>query len=237
VKGDTVVSLTFDDGSASQYDTLDILSSHHMNATFYINTAMVNSSPYYMTWPQVAELAAEGNEIAGHTLHHVNLTAANPAKERSEVCDDRQALVAGGFGGVSFAYPEGALDARAESDVRSCGYQNARLTGGLWYPGCASCPAVETMLPANRYAIRTAPPVTTATTLADLQASVTTAEAHGGGWVPMVFHGICDNRCTAENSLRPAVFTAFLDWLAPRTRKGTVVRTVAQVMSAVPQPR
>jgi hypothetical protein len=58
------------------------------------------------------------------------------------------------------------------------------------------------------------------------------AEGGGGGWLPWCFHGICDDRCPGENSLSPAAFDAFLDWLAPRTTKGTVVRTVAQVMSA-----
>jgi peptidoglycan/xylan/chitin deacetylase (PgdA/CDA1 family) len=232
-KGATVVSLTFDDGSASEYSTLTVLRALDMRGTFYINTAMVNSSAYYMTWPQIADLAAAGNEIAGHTMHHVNLTGVGPVKERSEVCDDRSVLVASGLDAASFAYPEGARNASAEKVARSCGYLNARITGGLWYPGCgAGCPAAESIPPANRYAIRTAPPATTTTTLADLQASVTTAEAHGGGWVPMVFHGICDDRCTADNSLSPGVFAAFLDWLAPRRERGTVVRTVAEVLDA-----
>lgn len=236
-KDATIVSLTFDDGSASQYTALDVMRPHRMAGTFYINTAMVGSSAYYMTWLQVADLAAAGNEIGGHTLHHVNMTGTEPDKERSEVCDDRQALVAARLGSLSFAYPEGGLDAHAEKVVRSCGYLNARLTGGLWYSGCGSCPAVETIPPADPYAIRTAPPVSTATTLADLQASVTTAEAHGGGWVPMVFHGICDDHCTAQNSLSPKVFKAFVDWLALRATKGTVVRTVAQVVTAAGSTR
>src|SRR5919206_4620376 len=69
----TVVSLTFDDGQASQYSTLSMLSAHGMAGTYYINSALVGSSAYYMTWPQLQELDRAGNEIGGHTLHHVNL--------------------------------------------------------------------------------------------------------------------------------------------------------------------
>ena len=42
----TVVSLTFDDGSASQYSTLSMLSAHGMNGTYYINSGLVGSSGY-----------------------------------------------------------------------------------------------------------------------------------------------------------------------------------------------
>jgi hypothetical protein len=79
--------------------------------------------------------------------------------------------------------------------------------------------------------LRTAAASDTATTLADLQASVTAAEDHGGGWVPLVFHGICDDRCTDELSVSPAVLGRFLDWLAARSARGTVVRTVGQAMA------
>ena len=74
----TVVSLTFDDGHASHFSTLPMLASHGMVGTFYINSAMVGSSTYYMTWAQIHALAAAGNEIGGHTLHHANLTESVP---------------------------------------------------------------------------------------------------------------------------------------------------------------
>ena len=51
------------------------------------------------------------------------------------------------------------------------------------------------------------------------------------------FHGICDNLCTAENSLRRGRFTAFLDWLQPRSANGTVVRTVGRMMGAQAAPK
>ena len=86
----TVVSLTFDDGSASQYSTLSMLSAHGMKGTYYINSALVGSSSYYMTWSQLHDLYNAGNEIGGHTLHHVNLKTLSTADATTEVCDDRK---------------------------------------------------------------------------------------------------------------------------------------------------
>src|SRR3954470_22486909 len=102
-----VVSLTFDDGQASQSATKTMLQSHGMAGTYYINSAMVGSSGYYMTWPQIHDIANAGNEIGGHTLHHTNLTTVNTATATTEVCNDRTNLINQGFTPlVSFAYPE-----------------------------------------------------------------------------------------------------------------------------------
>lgn len=57
---------------------------------------------------------------------------------------------------------------------------------------------------------------------------MTDAEANGGGWVPLVFHHVCDNVCDSY-SITPADMAAFLDWLTPRAAQGTVVRTMAEV--------
>jgi peptidoglycan/xylan/chitin deacetylase (PgdA/CDA1 family) len=230
----TVVSLTFDDGQASQYSTLPILSSRGMVGTYYVNSAMVGSSAYYMPWSQIHELANAGNEIGGHTLHHTDLTRVNTTTAQTEVCQDRTNLINEGFAPVvSFAYPYAASNATAEQIVQGCGYSSARMVGDI---SCSGCPSAETIPPQDPYFVRTPEAATTSTTLANLQSYVTNAETHGGGWVILTFHGICDNRCTDANSMSPSIFTAFLDWLAPRSANGTVVQTVGQVMGATPPP-
>ena len=88
-----MVSLTFDDGQASHYSTLPMLQSRGMKGTFYINLDLVGDSSYYMTWPQIQELYAAGNEIGGHTLTHVNLNNVSVSTATREVCDDRTNLV------------------------------------------------------------------------------------------------------------------------------------------------
>jgi peptidoglycan/xylan/chitin deacetylase (PgdA/CDA1 family) len=231
----TMVSLTFDDGQASQYSTLSMLSSRGLVGTYYINSAMVGSSSYYMPWSQIHELANAGNEIGGHTLHHTNLTTVSTSTATTEVCQDRTNLRDQGFSPVaSFAYPEAESNATAEQIVQSCGYSSARVVGDISCGG--GCPYAETIPPPDPYRLRTPEGITTSTTLADLQSYVTNAETHGGGWVILTFHGICDNQCTNVNSMSPSIFTAFLDWLGPRAANGTVVRTVGQVMGATPPP-
>jgi peptidoglycan/xylan/chitin deacetylase (PgdA/CDA1 family) len=228
----TVVSLTFDDGQASQYSTLSMLSSRGLTGTYYINSAMVGSSGYYMPWSQIHDLANAGNEIGGHTLHHTNLTTVNTATATTEVCNDRTNLINNGFSPVtSFAYPEAASNSTAEQIVQGCGYTSARMVGDI---SCGGCPYAETIPPPDPYFLRTPDGITTSTTLANLQTYVTNAETHGGGWVILTFHGICDNQCTSVNSMSPSIFTAFLDWLAPRSANGTVVQTVGQVMGGPP---
>jgi peptidoglycan/xylan/chitin deacetylase (PgdA/CDA1 family) len=234
----TVVSLTFDDGQASQYSTLSMLSSRGLTGTYYINSAMVGSSGYYMPWSQIHDLANAGNEIGGHTLHHTNLTTVSTATATTEVCQDRTNLLNQGFSPVaSFAYPEAASNATSEQIVQNCGYSSARTVGNInSIDQCTDCPYAETIPPADPYYLKTPEGITTSTTLSDLETYVTNAETHGGGWVILTFHGICDNQCTNVNSMSPSIFTAFLDWLAPRAANGTVVRTVGQVMGATPPP-
>jgi peptidoglycan/xylan/chitin deacetylase (PgdA/CDA1 family) len=236
----TVVSLTFDDGSASQAATLSMLSQRGMTGTYYINSAMVGSSSYYMTWSQIHDLFNAGNEIGGHTLHHKDLTKLSTAEATTEVCDDRTNLINNGFAPVtSFAYPNAASNTSVEQIVQGCGYSSGRTVGNInSITVCTACPYAETIPPRDPYYLRTPEPATSSTTLSTLQTYVSNAESHGGGWVILVFHGICDNGCTSTNSLSPSIFTAFLDWLQPRSANGTVVRTVGQVMggSAPPPP-
>jgi peptidoglycan/xylan/chitin deacetylase (PgdA/CDA1 family) len=232
----TVVSLTFDDGQASQAAAASMLASRGMTGTFYINSAMVGTSPYYMTWPQIHSLADAGHEIGGHTLHHANLANLSPSTAQADVCSDRKNLVNRGFSPVeSFAYPEAGVDAGAKQAVQDCGYTTGRSVGNIF---SSRGPYAETIPPEDAFDLKTPDGVTANTTLSQLKSYVTGAETHGGGWVILTFHGICDNRCTAGNSLGTATFAAFLDWLHSRSAHGTVVRTVGEVMGfPTPEPR
>jgi len=233
----TIVSLTFDDGHSSHISTLPMLQSRGMRGTFYVNSGWVGSSDYYMPWPEIHTLAEAGNEIGGHTVRHTNLTTVGLATAQREVCDDRANIAAQGFPTpVSFAYPEAEHNATARQVVAECGYSSARAVGGVSEPGCDECPSAEAVPPADAFALQTPPSVDLRTSLAELQAYVTNAEAKGGGWVVLTFHGICSNSCTGELSYSPANFTAFLDWLKLRESSGTVVRTVGEVMGVASPP-
>ena len=234
----TVVSLTFDDGEASQYAARTPLASHGVHGTFYLNSTRLGTSGFYMTWAEASDLAADGNEIGGHTLNHVDLTssALSDSQKRDEVCSDRQNLIARGFDPVSFAYPYGAGDATAQALARACGYTSARRIGGIASPGwCPECGIRTEPFPAaNAFDVRTASFGSGELTLAAMQGVIAQAEIAGGGWIPLAFHGVCDPGPCGEGWVRPRTISALLDWLAPRAAHGTVVRTVREALETAP---
>jgi peptidoglycan/xylan/chitin deacetylase (PgdA/CDA1 family) len=227
----TVVTLTFDDGLSEQYAVRTMLAQHSLRATFFINSNRIESSDSYLTWGQLSDLAADGNEIGGHTLDNVDLTTVTATEAQRQVCDDRQALLSHGFTVTSFAYPFGARNSSLYPILQGCGYSSARRSWGLCPigqapPNCGFEPVAEAIPPPNRWEIRTIPSIRAWHTLADLQSIVRRAEAAGGGWVPIVLHHICDG-CDPEGySTSPSVLRAFLAWLAPRSSTGTYVRTM-----------
>ncbi len=150
----TVVSLTFDNGSISEY-TLgyqQALAPHGVAGTFFVNSGTVGGKNF-MSWAQLSTLAAAGNEIGGKTVDGtVNLkTSTDYQAKVNEVCNDRQSLLQHGFSPVSFAYPFGAFDSTAEGIVKNCGYGNARTAGGLSPTGTLYA---ETLPPKDFFATR-----------------------------------------------------------------------------------
>ena len=228
----TIVSLTFDDGIATQNFARTQLTAHGMRGTFYINSGDVGQNPYNMVWSDVDALNADGNEIAGHTVDHVRLTSLTPAQQHQQICDDADALRARGYTITSFAYPFGAGSSTptVRSALVDCGFVSARLYGELRGSDCPDpdCPTAEAIPPADPYAVNSTGFETGALTLQKLQTWVTQAENNGGGWVPVVFHDIC-NACD-DASVSQSVFQAFLDWLQPRAANGTLVKTMREVM-------
>jgi len=240
----TIVSLTFDDGTADQYQAGAMLAQDGVHGTFYVNSDNIGASSPFMTWSNLSDLAAGGNEITGHTLDHVDLTTVSSTEAQRQVCQDRQAILSHGFSPVmDFAYPYGAENASVESIVSGCGYSSARRAWGLCPPGqvVPNCPdgaggqqPYTTPLPGaqtyNRWRILTVG-VRAYHTVADLEQGVTRAEASGGGWVTLLIHHVCDG-CDPTNgySVSPSILSAFTDWLAARSANGTYVRTLQDVV-------
>ena len=225
----TVVTLQFDDGNADQFATLAVLNAHGMRATYYVNSGPVGDADH-MSWAQLTDLAAAGNEIAGHTVNHTNLKKLKTGPARQEVCGDRVALFDHGFAPTSFAYPFGGINAAAKQVVAACGYNSGRGVSGV----DGRRVFAETIPPVDPYATRTPANVKSGTTLATIQGYVTSAEQNGGGWVQIVFHHVCD-RCDPY-SITLADFTALVEWLSTRGASGTVVRTTADVIGGPALP-
>jgi peptidoglycan/xylan/chitin deacetylase (PgdA/CDA1 family) len=223
-----VVSLDFDDGATEAYVAGGLLDSHAMRGSFYINSGLVGD-PGYMSWTQLAELQAQGHEIAGHTRSHPRLaevfSTVGAAEVRRQVCGDRLELRRHGFDVTEFAYPYGSAGAGVEAIVRDCGYRTGRASRGIPAEGE---PVAEQIPPPDLYWTRIPPPPMATMPLETLQGYVTRAEP-AGGWIHILFHRICEG-CRPYSTPEP-VFRAFLDWLAGRAASGTVVvKTVQQVM-------
>jgi hypothetical protein len=231
--GQTVVSIEFDDGIANQYGARSLLAAHNMQATFFVNSATLLNS-YHMTWSQVHELYADGNEIAGHTLDHPHLTQLSSEEAKREICNDRVNLLNQGFQPTDFAYPFGDYNSTVRSLAQECGYNSARWILGVRSPSCQepSCPFAESIPPADPYVTRTPQNVLATDSLANIEGYVTQAQQHGGGWVQLVFHNIC-NGCDTY-AVTESNFSALLGWLA--TQQNTTTATVQQVIGGSLQP-
>lgn len=232
---EVVVSLTWDDGRANQLGSLDIQDRYGFDATYYVNSAMIGDSSYYLTKPNLDRIAASGAEIGGHTERHTNLTSASTSTARTAICNDRQRLVDwyGPNAGRSFAYPYGAVNEQVEGIVQSCGYDSARGVGGVRQVGsCGSCPLTETVPPADPYRLRSLNSVLDPTTLADLKQSVTQAEQAGGGWVVYVLHDLGTGG--DGYGIDPTVYDQFLSWLA--SKSNIRVETVADALAGPAAP-
>ena len=221
----TTVSLSWDDGRASQIGSVALQQTRGFAATYFLSSNLIGTDPYYLDRAAVDLIHAAGNEIGGHGDAHVDLTTVDIATATRLICADRSRAVSWyADAGRSFAYPFGSYTAALEAAVAGCGYTSGRVVGGIrTASSCQSCPPAETIPPADPYALRTTSSVRNTTTLGDLQALVNQGD---GGWVMPIFH---DLGGTGTYSIDPGLYGAFLDWLA--ARPNTVVRTVGEVIA------
>jgi peptidoglycan/xylan/chitin deacetylase (PgdA/CDA1 family) len=227
----TVVSITFDDSFESQMRAAPILQYYGARATFYVNSELLNGANR-LTFAQVRELQAAGNEIGGHTSDHTSLVTVDAAEARRQICNDRVALTRiTGHAPRSFAYPYGASDALTERLVRGCGYSSARIVGGLT---CSRCALAESLAPADRFHVKTSFSFVESTRVADAKRTIQRVARRGGGWVPLVFHEVCDH--CSEMGVSPDALRSLLRWIAAHRSEGYVVRTVGSVIGGPARP-
>ena len=229
----TVVTLTFDDANADQLNAAQTMQSLGLVGTFFTPSGFINN-PNYMTTSNMQGLVANGNEIAGHTVTHPDLTTVTSDEATRQICNDRVNLTNLGFTITDFAYPFAAENASLETIVKNCGFNSARNLGDIQSRfGCAGCALAETIPPANPYNTAALDEVDNTWTLADLQKSVTQAEP-AGGWVQLTFHHISATSTDPLN-ITPTLFNQFATWLKSRPAT-TTVKTVAQVIGGTVKP-
>ena len=243
--GQTVVTITFDDGRASNASGAQMLAAHGLAGTFYLNSGNIGK-PGYLSLPDVDAIALSGSEIGGHTVNHPDLSVLTSDEVHRQICEDRDTQLAWGFPVRNFAYPFGWTSPEVEQAVQDCGYNSARSLGDLWGSRpldgipldqqCSECDPAELIPPDNPMHTQAPAQVKANWTITDLQTQVTTAMAHGGGWSILTFHGICPTDCS-DITTPQALFEEFVTWLADQQTQGhLIVRTVGDVIGGPVAP-
>ncbi len=189
----TMVSIEFDDAYADQWDLRPLLQRYGVPATFFVNSALVNT-PGHMSVGQLLALQGDGHEIGGHTRDHRNQPDLNPADQTDDICGDYEQLRAWDLAVSDFAYPNASFSPLTASIVSSCGYRSARTAGGLTAPGActiSACRPAERIPPADPLATLTVPLINPTIPLNALKRYVLNARRYKRGWVQIVFHHVC----------------------------------------------
>jgi peptidoglycan/xylan/chitin deacetylase (PgdA/CDA1 family) len=141
-----IVSVTLDDGWRDQYTAgRPIMNQNGIKSTYYLLTNTVNDSEY-MTTAQMADLGADGNELASHTVHHCNLSQSGnntddptncpvplPLNKIDSELQNSQTQLRTWFGATNagvadnFATPYGAYDTQSLTEIKKF-YKSHRST-------------------------------------------------------------------------------------------------------------
>lgn len=220
---DGMVSVTFDDGWASQYENaLPILNKYGVPATMYISSALVNAAPTYMTEAQIQAFANRGDEIASHTVNHVDLTTLTPEQLDSELSQSKAALqqMFGSSAAVNFASPYGASNPATTAAVQK--YYATQRNTNVGFNAQSSF---------NPYNVLVQNVVST-TTAAMVQDWVNSAKTNNT-WLVLVYHEVGAN--IGESIYRTD--TAMLDaHMASVRNSGLPMVTVRQGATAINSP-
>ncbi len=114
-----LVTITFDDGIASQYTkAYPVLTKYNMLATFYLISGSLNTD-FFMTTTQAKKLKSSGHELASHTVTHPDLTSLSAAdldRELAKSQKDLKAIFGGSF--LDFCSPYGLYNDAVIANVK-----------------------------------------------------------------------------------------------------------------------
>ncbi len=219
-----VVSLTFDDGYASQWSTIrPKLDQYGYLGTFYPIVNLVGAGGY-LTLAQLKAMQAAGHDIGGHAATNTNhdrsggFTALTAAELDVELRTNRAWLAENGFYGRDhFAYPQGLVNATVEDGVRKY-FADARVIHRS---------PRETQNPGNIMRLR-AYSANDPATLANLTAAVDAAYTNKS-WLIIIVHDVVTTPTGGSiPQWSTANFNSLIDYL---NTKGIPVRTVADVLN------
>ncbi len=201
-----LVTFVFDDGPKSVFDNArPILNAAGIKTVHPIITQYASTSGY-MSWDEIATLAAEGNEIDSHSRTHPDLTTLSPAQLTSEVAGSKSDLIAHGITPTTFVYPLGGVNDTVKAAVQAAGYLGARGS----YFGLNTTAT-------DRYALFDQH-VESGTTLAEVKSWIDQARADKR-WLILELHEQKENGGQFSNT--PAMLQSIVDYV-----RSTGIRTV-----------
>lgn len=119
------VILTFDDGYRDNYENaFPALREAEAVGTFFIITDFVTEErPEYMSWPQIQEMAAAGQQFGSHSRNHPNLAGQPVDYLVWQALGSKEAIeIKLGQPPRWVAYPSGKYDARTIAVFKSAGF-------------------------------------------------------------------------------------------------------------------
>lgn len=177
------IMLRFDDGYASQYNTVyPILSAHNICATLSIITSWPGIGGY-VTWEQCIALNNAGWTIANHTNDTTVLSGQSLANQEAQIAGGRDDLIAQGLsrGANYLVFPNGQWDANTKTAMTNTGM----LLGHTTIPHVNRTP----VLPSWDITEVESTGIGSGTTVATAKGYVDDAITHGY-ILPMHFHDI-----------------------------------------------
>ena len=128
--GDDCLAVTFDDGDSSIFEyALPILAELGVPGTAFVVVQRVGALGF-LSWEQLASLAAEGWEIGSHTMIHARLPDLDDESLDADLLESRLTIEDKlGLPCRSIAYPYGAWDPRVRSAAVRAGYTAGCVTG------------------------------------------------------------------------------------------------------------
>jgi peptidoglycan/xylan/chitin deacetylase (PgdA/CDA1 family) len=134
------VSITFDDGWASDYEeAFPALRELHMRATFFVVPTLVGT-PGHVTWDQLREMVAAGMEVASHSMTHPFMHSLDRAGLEREFGESKAVIEQRlGHPVRAASLPRGWEPPDFQPVLRDLGYRvfcTSRV--GWWYPGAST---------------------------------------------------------------------------------------------------
>jgi peptidoglycan/xylan/chitin deacetylase (PgdA/CDA1 family) len=121
---DRAICLTFDDGSASDYQVVfPILRQYGLTTSFFIVTGRVEM-PGYVTWDQLREMSEQGMSVQSHSCTHPFMSQCTPSELKAELYQSKVVIEQSlGETVEVFAVPGGDWSEPCLLAAKECGYR------------------------------------------------------------------------------------------------------------------